>query len=704
MKRRKRIKKWLLVLMACIIVYTPVMNVSAAKKYSNANMFHEIPIKGMQGAERSSLYGGLNHTLCNVYLDDAIKAPDSAWAANGWIAPYVFEGETFYFAEPAGMGFVDLGNRKNMSVSIVFLLRKTVDEYGADSSFLIDAESNRSGYLYYAPNTDLSTYGGRAMRAYWHYLMEWLLDEGLHLDNFILGNEVNMPNQWHYSGGVGAQSTATKYADAFYQMWSAVREHTNVSRCSVSVDHSWQNDDEGRGISVKSFLHMFNDRLEQLQSGVDWCVSTHLYPALLYDTEIWNDRHNLAPNNSSARIVDGSNLSVMTNYIRDTWGENHRVMLTEQGFSDECGSAAQAACLAYTYYAAMYDPMVDAFLINTANAGIASTGEGLKSLNFTIEGTLAGEVYTKIGNGNAADQQWIADTCLPVIGVSSWSEIVPNYGQNVNKNTYVAPLEIDPEKRALIEDFVKRMYREALGREAEEAGLESWTNDLGFGRKTGTTMAYGFIFSQEFQNFNYCNSDYVKQLYRAFMGREYDDGGLSYWVNNLQSGMTREEVFNGFSHSAEFDNLCKVYGIKLGDTISIPQYGTVPNGACTACGKEDGITAFVTRLYNICFARTPDEGGLNDWTTKLREHTKSGKEVAFGFIFSEEFTNKGLNDEDYVEYLYNAFFDRSSDTDGKNDWLSRMHTQGYTREDVFNGFVGSAEFDNLCKQYGITRE
>ena len=41
---------------------------------------------------------------------------------------------------------------------------------------------------------------------------------------------------------------------------------------------------------------------------------------------------------------------------------------------------------------------------------------------------LANEVYTKIGNGNAADQQWIADVCLPVIGVKSWAQIIPNFG------------------------------------------------------------------------------------------------------------------------------------------------------------------------------------------------------------------------------------------------------------------------------------
>ncbi len=255
-----------------------------------------------------------------------------------------------------------------------------------------------------------------------------------------------------------------------------------------------------------------------------------------------------------------------------------------------------------------------------------------------------------------------------------------------------------------IGNFVNRLYSVCLNRTPDAAGKADWVNRLSNGTETGSSAAYGFIFSTEFQNYNYCNEDYVKQLYRAFMGREYDQGGLEDWVNKLETGTTREEVFNGFAQSAEFTNICAEYGITLGDGIAIPQYGTVPHGPCSVCGKTDGVTAFVTRLYNICLDREPDTDGLNDWTNSLWEHSRSGRTVSAGFIFSEEFTNKGLNDEDYVEYLYRAFFDRSSDEGGKSDWLNRMHNEGYSREDVFNGFVGSTEFDNLCKKYGITRE
>lgn len=253
-----------------------------------------------------------------------------------------------------------------------------------------------------------------------------------------------------------------------------------------------------------------------------------------------------------------------------------------------------------------------------------------------------------------------------------------------------------------VEGFVRRLYGVCLGRKPDTAGFNNWVNELRSGRISGTQAASGFVFSEEFKSKNYCNDDYVKQLYRAFMGREFDEGGLKHWVSELESGKTREEVFNGFAMSNEFGELCSKYGIQRGTAYAVPQYGTVPHGACSVCGAQDGVTAFVTRLYEVCLDRKPDAAGLNDWSKQLWDHSNTGRGVASGFIFSKEFTGKGYDDATYVEYLYKAFFGRASDAPGKADWLNRM-AKGMTRQQVFDGFVGSKEFNDLCNRYGITR-
>ena len=250
--------------------------------------------------------------------------------------------------------------------------------------------------------------------------------------------------------------------------------------------------------------------------------------------------------------------------------------------------------------------------------------------------------------------------------------------------------------------FVTRLYQVCLDRTPDPAGLQNWVNAICQGGMTGTAAASGFVFSEEFKAKNYCNTDYVKQLYRAFLGREYDGAGLADWVQRLTGGQTREAVFNGFALSGEFGAICAAGNIPQGSGMAVPTYGTVPTGPCSVCGEIDGVTAFVTRMYDVCLDRKPEAAGLADWTNRLWSHTASGRQVALGFIFSDEFKAKKYSNMDYVEYLYKAFLGRASDTAGKADWLARM-ANGWTREQVFDGFVGSDEFSGICSSYGIVR-
>ena len=255
-----------------------------------------------------------------------------------------------------------------------------------------------------------------------------------------------------------------------------------------------------------------------------------------------------------------------------------------------------------------------------------------------------------------------------------------------------------------VEAFVGQLYNVCLNRDPDNAGLDLWTDLLKSRTYSGVTTAHGFIFSSEFINKNLCNDDFVEQLYMAFMGRPSDDSGKATWVSLLEDGKTREEVFNGFALSPEFKRLCESYGIVQGEAIEIPVYGTIAKGNCDVCGAEDGVTGFVKRLYQICLNRMPDQGGLDTWTKLLWNQEGTGRSVAHGFVFSPEFVNKHYTNEEYVEYLYEAFMGRSSDAAGKAMWVELLKKGSYTREEVFDGFAGSAEFAKICKRYGILRD
>ena len=114
------------------------------------------------------------------------------------------------------------------------------------------------------------------------------------------------------------------------------------------------------------------------------------------------------------------------------------------------------------------------------------------------------------------------------------------------------------------------------------------------------------------------------------------------------------------------------------------------------------VTGFVTRLYDKCLNRRPDEKGLQDWVDVLCGFKSDGVNVAYGFVFSDEMNKRNLSDEDFIEILYNVFLDRPSDTAGKQNWLYYLDN-GTSRYGVFMGFANSVEFGEICSRYGIDK-
>lgn len=115
-------------------------------------------------------------------------------------------------------------------------------------------------------------------------------------------------------------------------------------------------------------------------------------------------------------------------------------------------------------------------------------------------------------------------------------------------------------------------------------------------------------------------------------------------------------------------------------------------------GREQ-IEAFVSRFYEVVLGRATEPGGLNFWTNSLMNKTRAGADVAREFIFSQEFTNKQLDNSSYVDVLYSAFFNRQPDA-GHAYWLGRLNN-GEDRGTVLGGFIWSKEFSNLCQAYSI---
>ena len=114
------------------------------------------------------------------------------------------------------------------------------------------------------------------------------------------------------------------------------------------------------------------------------------------------------------------------------------------------------------------------------------------------------------------------------------------------------------------------------------------------------------------------------------------------------------------------------------------------------------IEQFVTRLYNKCLDREPDEEGMDTWVNQLISKKGTGASFAKGFVYSKEYIAKNVSDEEYVDMLYRVFLDREADAEGKYTWLDLLN-QGMSRDYVFRGFVQSVEYTSICNDYGIER-
>lgn len=255
----------------------------------------------------------------------------------------------------------------------------------------------------------------------------------------------------------------------------------------------------------------------------------------------------------------------------------------------------------------------------------------------------------------------------------------------------VVKIEKHEPDAALIEAFVRQLYKEILGREADEKGLADWTNVLKTRRAALSDVVKGFILSPEFQNKPLEDEAFVTALYHIIFSREPDEGGLKAWVGVLANGATRNKVLEGFVNSEEFGKLAEYLGVAAGSYAS--------NDILDA---NYGLTSFVARLYQTCLGRKYDENGLRAWVTALASGTAGADRVAKNFLMSKEMEEKNLGDDDFLRVCYLALFNREPDTGGFTSWQDAI-AKGLDREGLIGGFTGSKEFENLCLAYGIEK-
>ena len=106
---------------------------------------------------------------------------------------------------------------------------------------------------------------------------------------------------------------------------------------------------------------------------------------------------------------------------------------------------------------------------------------------------------------------------------------------------------------------------------------------------------------------------------------------------------------------------------------------------------ETGAAGFVERLYVVALGRPSETTGKSYWISRIKNGTQTGADCARAFLFSDEFKNRNLTPEQFLDVLYLALFDRTPEKDGKLYWNNEIRNGRITRRKVVECFLNTTE-------------
>lgn len=321
----------------------------------NSAVASTFPKKGLQGDYVLSVPGVTgNQILLNLYMNDAVSAEPTALS-------YMMGANTYYFRPSLYDSLretITLAQEKGVKVSVVLLLRGN-DTLAAMGAMYVGLLSNNPNQ-FYAFNPD-----SEVVKAFFAFSAMYLSSGGYHVDHWILGNEVNMPNTYNFTGSLDAEDNAAIYAKTFAVCDQCIRLSDSTSSIYISLDNHWTDNMNGYGIPGRDYLNAFFLEMKHHYPDVKWNLAFHLYaPVLLQTSSIWRNPE-LNSDENDAKFITPANLSVLTDYVKNRISPDCRIILSEQGYDSHEGEHIQATGLAYCFAAAEDDPMVDAVIFRT---------------------------------------------------------------------------------------------------------------------------------------------------------------------------------------------------------------------------------------------------------------------------------------------------------------------------------------------------
>lgn len=422
-----------------VYVTNPEVMAKYTEPYKTGQTKKGLLIQTTQSMIADAFELGVNHVIVNI--------PFSHILGSG--IEYTYDGKTYHFSSEVLAVYDDTIRRmseKNMTVTAV----------------LLNDWNNATPQLYYPgvkrqPAGTANYYGFhvateegfetlKAIAAFLTERYSSLQSPYGRVSNWVIGNEIN--NQlWNYMGPMSLEQYMEEYVRAFRVFYTAIRSTSSTSRVFFSTDYNWLHEADGRlKYNAKDVLDTFNSMV--VPGGpMDWELAYHPYSIPMVEPEFWNDAETgLIKNDASSPVVNMINLKVLTDYLQQPQflmrnGKPRHVILSEQGFTSQSHSRGeveelQAAAIAYAYYLADSNSLIDAFIMSRqvdAPSEVASSCSfGLWSCDMSkpndIVPTMRKQSWTVYKNID--DRKRTLETTekyKKYIGIEKWSDVIPDF-------------------------------------------------------------------------------------------------------------------------------------------------------------------------------------------------------------------------------------------------------------------------------------
>jgi hypothetical protein len=209
-----------------------------------------------------------------------------------------------------------------------------------------------------------------------------------------------------------------------------------------------------------------------------------------------------------------------------------------------------------------------------------------------------GEIYGPHPNGSAVES-YVKGVYRTLLGRDSDPDGLSFWMDKINSGT---------PRTAIIESFwnspenrgreVDAYYQAYLGRNADPQGHDFWVNKLQTGSDE-TLIVKSFLLSPE--SLGAPDALFIQRLYQGALGRSAADAEISFWVGQLGSGATRQQVTDSFIFSTEAAG------------VAMDSY------------------------YGAYLERRPDPPGRAFWVNKISTQQGSYSTVAKALLASDEF-------------------------------------------------------------------